>query len=258
MDTNQTFKLVGAGSYVEFTMSVTNANTPEKYGVLGSGLPQGSTNWLASMGVQLWANKELGDCDDIYHLHSDNGGTNFTVLVAKAKGKWIILENRLNPEYTGYFARGDNSYIPNGENDPANKPIPNAPKPMVFDSPSKFEDYYGKVKVIDTELGKVRIWRKGDVIIWHIDDSPKKLLVAVEKAGEETDFNEREVFQVAERYCGKQEWILDEKSERWSIYNTKDHKFKLTWSHKDIKEGATSHERVTLQYFIVNEDIKKL
>jgi hypothetical protein len=109
-------------------------------------------------------------------------------------------------------------------------------------------------------MGTVRIWRKGDFIVWHIDDTPKRLVVAIEKAGG-GDFNQGEVFEVAERYCGKQEWSLDEKDERWSIYSTKDHKFSLTWTHKDIrnaKDGASLRERVSLQYFPVSEKLKKL
>jgi hypothetical protein len=258
--TNNFYRLIGAGNSVEFTMSITNGNPQQKYGMPSSGFPRGSTNWLASMDVQLWANKELGDCDDVLHLHPESGDTNFIVLTAKAGGKWIILETRTDLQYAGYFDRGDTSYIPNSRNDPNKGPSPNAPRPMAWDAASKFEDFYGKAEVITTELGKVRFWRKGDFIVWHIDETPKRLVVAVEKVGG-GDFNQAEVFEVAERYCGKQEWSLDEKDGRWTIYSAKDHKFSLTWTHKDIrnaKDAANLRERVSMQYFPVSEQLKKL
>jgi hypothetical protein len=258
--TSNSFKLAGAGSYAEFTMSVTNGNTRQKYGMPGSGFPRGSTNWLAAMEIQLWANRELGDCEDIYHLHPESGDTNFTLLTAKAGGKWVILESRRNPQYVGYYDRGDNSYTPGSRNDPHRTPPANAPKPMVFDEASKFEDFYGRTEVLSTKLGKVRLWRKGELIIWHIDDTPKSLLVVVEKASG-AEFNEREVFEIRERFCGIQDWSLEEKGERLSSYSTKDHKFRLNWLYKDfdnLKIGDSPRQRIQIEYLLVSTDLKKL
>lgn len=248
-ETTNVFKLVAAGDRLELTMSITNGNPKQKYGMPGSGFARGSTNWLASTDVQLWANKELGDCEGVLHLHTDDGDTNYVFLTAKAGGRWIILETRRGAQYAGYYDRGDASYIVGGKNDPKRGPIPNAPKPMAYDTVSKFEDFYGKTEVINTQMGEVRIWRKDEFIIWHIDEKPKRQVVAVEKVGKGS-FNQAEVFELAERYCGKHEWSLDEKDERWSIYSTKDRKFSLTWTHKD--------ERVSLQFYPVSEQLKKL
>lgn len=213
VDTNETYRLMAAGSYAEFTKSVSTGKPKGKYGMPGSGFPRGSTNWLSSIDVQLWANKELGECDNIYHLHPDGDGTNYVVLISKAGRKWIILERDHKLSYTGYFDRGDHLYIFGGKDDPDRPPVPDAPRPMVFDEVSKFEDFYGATKAIDTELGKFRIWRKGDFIVSHIDGTPTRRVVTVEKVigG---DFNEREVFEIADRYCGKLEWSLEEKDDK--------------------------------------------
>lgn len=247
-DTNNSYRLISAGSSAEFTMSLTNGNPKNKFGMPDSSFPRGTTNWSAIMDVRLWANKELGDCEVVLHLHTDGGDTNYVLLTAKADGSWIIIETRKRAQYAGYYDRGDASYIVGGKNDPNRGLIPNAPKPMAYDPVSKFEDFYGKTEVINTQMGEVRIWRKDDFIISYIDDKTKRQVVAVEKVGK-GGFNQAEVFELAERYCGKQEWILDEKDEKWSVYSTKDRKFSLTWTHKD--------QRVSLQYYPVSEQLKK-
>lgn len=260
IDNNETYCLIGSGTYVEHLMSVTNANPSGKYGMPGSGFPRGSTNFMASLDVRLWANKVLGDCEDLYHLHTVGGKTNYVVLISKRIGKWIILELNRELEYAGYLDCGDGSYNFVRNIDANREAHSNDHKPMVYDESSKFEAFYGKTKVVETQFGKVRLWKHGDFIITHIDATPEKLIVSVTKSSE-GDFNQREVFEIAERYSGEQEWSLEEKNERWSLYSSKDRRFKLTWAYKrfqDSKNDEKPKERVTVQFLLPNKELKKL
>ncbi len=258
VDTNDHYRLLAFGSNIEATISMADGNPKGNYGMPGSGFPRGSTNWNSSFDVQLWANKEVGDCEHIFHIHSENGSTNFAVLISKTDGKWIILESDIISHYTGYLARGNRSRSFGLNDEAATKQA--AAKPLVSDDPSKFEDFYGKTKAIKTAVGETRLWRKGDFIITHIDGRPERLVVAVEKVSR-ADFNQGEVFEIAERFCQKQEWSLEEKSEKWSLYNSKDRKFRLTWSYRnyqDVRPGDDPRERVTLQFYTVSKGIKDL
>jgi hypothetical protein len=395
------YSVYASGDYQEALMSMQDAPAGPKYGMPGSGYPQGTTkknDIFADLSVRLSANKELGDCVEVPHLHCNLTQKTYDILVSKDSGKWIIVENLPNEEGASYLSRGneslflgvprklafgvkpdarppkltdnitcfddyygldgqdrsknqvtdpcrawlrDNLIIVYGDQRPnsvfvsmqkitgeafdknevfdianslsdnatwmptddgedssqftskdnkyvltwihkkqvpgsANQPqliavqlnltqpdtlgTPNAPKPMVYDDPHIFENYYGTVQVNDVGWAKIRIWRRGNFVIMHMDARPQRLIIDVSKANK-GELSEVEVFDIADRYCGKLKWNSKGQNEKSTVYESDDKKCTLNWFKNDPidpKDPLSGRDHVTLTYPLRDDTLDKL
>ena len=127
---------------------------------------------------------------------------------------------------------------------------PAAPKPMLYDDPQEFENYYGKVKVNDIGWAKVRIWGRGNFVITHMDCRPQRIMVDVHKA-DHAGISETEVFDIADRFCGKIKWNSMGQNEKSTAYESDDKKYSLNWYKNDLinpQDPSTRFDHVTLTY----------
>jgi hypothetical protein len=101
--------LVGAGSNVEFLVSLHKAPEPKsKYGLPGSGFKRcndTSDGLLGSESVRIWANKELGD-SFIQHFPSELSNQSFTFLnsLIPTNGEvpWILITTKKEEDKSNY------------------------------------------------------------------------------------------------------------------------------------------------------------
>ena len=135
-----------------------------------------------------------------------------------------------------------------------------APKPTIYDDPQIFENYYGQVNVLDASGMKVRIWRRENFVIMHMDYRPSWMALDVSKA-DKNDINEREMFELADRFCGKVNWVLKNKNEKGSFYETEDRKCTLNFYFKDLSNLSNptfQSDHVTFSYLLSDKSIEKL
>jgi hypothetical protein len=136
---------------------------------------------------------------------------------------------------------------------------PAAPKPMLYDDPQVFENFYGQVKVSDIGWAKVRIWGRGNFVITHMDCRPQRLMIDIHKI-DHAELSETEVFDIADRYCGKLKWNSKGQTEKSTAYESDDKKYILNWFKNDFinpQDSSLHFDHVTLTYTLPDKNPDK-
>lgn len=236
-----------------------------------------SKNILESHSFRISMNVENGNSEQ-YVLYTDNKNLSYCLMMSKEATKWILYKEKRHYndiEVLSFIGRGNKCGHIDAEidlNTPVEKQIfvmpaevseaqrqaipfkKDAKNPMVWSLPQEFADYYGiPTKTKKTVVGIYREWKVGKYIIATIDDRPKSLCVYVANIDGRI-FNDREAFEIAERYCGKQDWAIEEKETietPYRLYYTKDRKYILN-QYIYAKEGHSNG--VTCKYYLSNID----
>lgn len=250
-DKSGIYEIYAWGDYIESLMSLQDAPRGRKFGMPGSGLPQGTTKEdgvLAADTVRLSANKELGDCGTVFDLHYAATGISYDVLVSKDTGKWIIVENSPHGQTAKYLDRGNQSRFIGVPRTLAFGVKADAPQPHLTDDIKLFDDYYGSdgQDRSKPENAGERCWWRDNFVIVYENQKPKYLSVALQKVTGEA-FNQDEVLNIAKGFCGDLTWSPGEANDSSTTFKSTDNKYAVVWSHK-----APDPQLVTVYLVLAN------
>lgn len=101
--------VISTGKGLVRLKSLHNTNPSSKFGMPGSGYPRcggkmgSKSNPLGSLGVRMWASKELGSSSILHFSEIDNQG--FTTLLSDVGDYWILLKDNKDGS-SCYYDRG--------------------------------------------------------------------------------------------------------------------------------------------------------
>lgn len=128
-------------------------------------------------------------------------------------------------------------------------------RPMLNSPAGDFVAFYGEPKSTDTVLGMTRLWRKGPFLITHIEGKGGVKTIGISKIEGSETLNRREAFMLADRFCGKQEWVTRDDHDDMEVYVNANRTYQMAFNSKSTG-GMNGH--VTITYYPLTKGIEDL